>query len=300
MANLKVGSARIDENGNATGGKAGDQTGKEVSTQDYYVHSKGWYLLRPKSVEIANVIANAMLSACNNDNIGYDQSNRNGVITQLKVYGSLAKIAVATESDCSSLVRACCIEAGIEVGDFTTGNEATVLGATGMFEAKVSVTASTTLYNGDVLVTKTKGHTVVVVSGNARATTHSGSTASSGAYSVGDTVNFTGCLHYTSSYANGVAKACKAGQAKVTAVSAGNAHPYRLKAVAGKGSTVYGWVNAGDISGAGSPVKTYTVKAGDTLSKIAKANGTTVDTLVALNGIKNKNLINVGQVIKLP
>lgn len=300
MANLKVGSARIDENGNATGGKTGDQTGKEVSTQDYYVHSKGWYLLRPKSVEIANAIANAMLSACNNDNIGYDQSNRNGVITQLKAYGSLAKIAVATESDCSSLVRACCIEAGIEVGDFTTANEATVLGATGMFESKVAVTASTTLYNGDILVTKTQGHTVAVVSGNPRATTNSGATASSGAYSVGDTVKFTGCLHYTSSYANGVAKACKAGQAKVTAVSAGNTHPYHLKAVAGKGSTVYGWVNAGDISGAGSSVKTYTVKAGDTLGKIAKAQGTTVDTLVSLNGITNKNLINVGQVIKLP
>lgn len=34
--------------------------------------------------------------------------------------------------------------------------------------------------------------------------------------------------------------------------------------------------------------------------KIAKKYGTTVDTLVALNGIKNKNLIYVGQIIKLP
>ena len=32
----------------------------------------------------------------------------------------------------------------------------------------------------------------------------------------------------------------------------------------------------------------------------AKKYGTTVDTLVKLNGIKNKNLINIGQVIKLP
>ena len=42
------------------------------------------------------------------------------------------------------------------------------------------------------------------------------------------------------------------------------------------------------------------VQPKDTLSKIARAYGTTVDTLVALNGIKNKNLITVGQVIKLP
>lgn len=67
-------------------------------------------------------------------------------------------------------------------------------------------------------------------------------------------------------------------------------------------ATVYGWVNAGDISGktGGGSVKTYTVVKGDTLSKIAKKYGTTVDTLVKLNGIKNKNLINIGQVIKLP
>ena len=43
-----------------------------------------------------------------------------------------------------------------------------MLAKTGRFEDKVSVTASTVLYNGDVLVTKSKGHTVVVVSGNPR------------------------------------------------------------------------------------------------------------------------------------
>lgn len=46
--------------------------------------------------------------------------------------------------------------------------------------------------------------------------------------------------------------------------------------------------------------KTYTVKSGDTLSAIAKEFGTTVQVLVDLNSIKNKNLIYVGQVIKLP
>lgn len=129
----------------------------------------------------------------------------------------------------------------------------------------------------------------------------SGSTSNGAAYAVGDVVNFTGCLHYTSSYSTATAKACKAGQAKVTAVNKSGAHPYHLQAVTGKGSTVYGWVNAADISGlVSSASNTYTVVKGDTLSKIAKKYGTTVDTLVALNGIKNKNLITVGQVIKLP
>jgi murein DD-endopeptidase MepM/ murein hydrolase activator NlpD len=44
---------------------------------------------------------------------------------------------------------------------------------------------------------------------------------------------------------------------------------------------------------------TYTVVKGDTLTKIAARNGTTVQALVALNAIKNANLINVGQVLKL-
>lgn len=44
---------------------------------------------------------------------------------------------------------------------------------------------------------------------------------------------------------------------------------------------------------------TYTVQKGDTLSKIAKANGTTVEALAKLNNITNVNLIYVGQVLKL-
>jgi murein DD-endopeptidase MepM/ murein hydrolase activator NlpD len=45
--------------------------------------------------------------------------------------------------------------------------------------------------------------------------------------------------------------------------------------------------------------KTYTVVKGDNLTKIAKANGTTVAALVKLNKIKDKNLIFVGQVLKV-
>lgn len=45
---------------------------------------------------------------------------------------------------------------------------------------------------------------------------------------------------------------------------------------------------------------TYTVKSGDTLSKIAAKYNTTVDILAAYNGIKDPNKIYVGQVIKIP
>ncbi|MCD8364706.1 MAG: hypothetical protein LUC83_02605 [Clostridiales bacterium] len=173
MATIYIGSARHDENGKYTGGAAGDQTQKsstndtvgEVSMQSFYVHSKGWYIIRPKSVSVANAIAAAMKTLCNNSNVGYDQGNRNGVIT----YGVDTK--TKTECDCSSGVRACVIKgAGKDPGNFTTANEATVLAKTGLFNDKVAYVsqAKTPVYNGDILVTKTKGHTVIVVSGNAR------------------------------------------------------------------------------------------------------------------------------------
>ena len=50
---------------------------------------------------------------------------------------------------------------------------------------------------------------------------------------------------------------------------------------------------------ANSSYVTYKVKKGDTLSKIAKANNTTIDALVKLNAIKNPNVINIGDVLKI-
>lgn len=49
----------------------------------------------------------------------------------------------------------------------------------------------------------------------------------------------------------------------------------------------------------GSSSVTYTVKSGDTLSGIAAKYGTTYQKLAQINGIKNPNLIHVGQVIKI-
>ena len=156
-----IGSARHDEHGNCySGGKAGDHTGQEVSMQKFYVHKKGWRVLRAKSSEIANKLAEAMIIACNNENIGYDQSERGGVIT----HGIDSE--VKTECDCSSLVRSCIIYAsGKDVGDFNTSNELSVILKSGLFKDVGSYEQGDTLYNGDILVTRTKGHTVIVVSG---------------------------------------------------------------------------------------------------------------------------------------
>lgn len=165
-----IGSARHDEAGKYTNGYKGDQLQKaipdisgEVSFQNFYIHKKGWYILRPKNKEIADLIALKMKVACNNANIGYSQTDRLGVIK----YG--IDTTTKTNCDCSSLVRECIKEAsGIDVGNFTTANEATVLEKSGLFCTRISYTTGANLYAGDILVTKTKGHTVVVVEGNDR------------------------------------------------------------------------------------------------------------------------------------
>lgn len=55
--------------------------------------------------------------------------------------------------------------------------------------------------------------------------------------------------------------------------------------------------NSGSTKGAGS--STYRVRKGDSLSKIASRNGTTVARLCKLNGLKTTSKLQVGQKIKL-
>ena len=64
---------------------------------------------------------------------------------------------------------------------------------------------------------------------------------------------------------------------------------------------LYNWVKTDTFTtnNGNNNVETYTVVKGDTLWSIAKKFNTTVDELVRLNNIKNKNLIYVGQVLKL-
>lgn len=162
---IKFGSARIDENGNILGGRAGDQTGREVCTENYYVHSQGWVILRAKSATLAKMIASAMSMACANDHIGYNQLLRNTLYTEAQKVGfDISKVTKNVNTDCSALVRVCLAYGGVKVRDFNTSSEKSVLLGSGQFD-EVAFGGSESLYNGDILVTKTKGHTVVVVSG---------------------------------------------------------------------------------------------------------------------------------------
>lgn len=165
-----IGSARIDSKGNISGDEGGDQKQKsapdysgEVSMQEFYIHKKGWYVLRPKDAALAERLSERMKAACNNAMIGYSQGSRNEIIVQG------INTTKKCNCDCSSLVRECVIEAsGKDPGNFNTGNEALYLMATGLFEEKIEFTANMNLFIGDIIVTKSKGHTGIICEGNAR------------------------------------------------------------------------------------------------------------------------------------
>lgn len=169
-----IGSAHIDEHGNARGGQAGDQTGKEISTQKWYLHDKGWVCIRAKDATVREKIAQAMQAACDNDKIGYDQSQRDTLYTVAQKVGfDVSKVTTACETDCSALVRVCCAFAGIKVASFRTYNEVKTLTATGHFASTTSpkyTTCPDYLLRGDILCTRESGHTVVVMNNGAKAT----------------------------------------------------------------------------------------------------------------------------------
>ena len=123
----------------------------------------------------AKELANAMKEACANDNIGYNQEKnaRLGVFRAVKFGTKIANISEPTDCDCSGLVLACILQAfGVELANFNTSSEPSVLEKSGLFEDPVEIKSEADLKAGMILVTKTKGHTVIVteVSGTTKNT----------------------------------------------------------------------------------------------------------------------------------
>lgn len=184
MAAVQLACASIDERGRISGGKAGNQTGRELRIRNYYVHSKGWRVLRCIHPEMRPLIAAAMKAAVNNRNIGYDQNQRNTLYRQVQNAGfDPAKATTPCETDCSALVRVAVLYAlrkcgnGTSIADFYTANEASILLKSGLFtemEGTRYTRRSDYLCAGDILVTRTKGHTEVVLNNGSRADTTAG------------------------------------------------------------------------------------------------------------------------------
>lgn len=181
---VKIGHSSIDENGKARGGKAGDQSKKEVCVRSWY--NKPWdFVLRPIDPDLAERSAVACEKGCANDLIGYDQNERNTLNTVAKsVDYDLEKINVECECDCSSFMTVCAIAGGSKViygsNAPTTSTMKSAFTKSGDYDvltAKKYLSSDTYLKRGDILV-KAGSHTVMVLEDGA------GSKVSDNPYSV--------------------------------------------------------------------------------------------------------------------
>ena len=83
-----------------------------------------------------------------------------------------SKVKVKVDTNCAKSVVCCIRYAGINVGDFYTGNEVEVCEKTGAFDILKDdkyCKSSDYLLEGDILVTRTSGHTVVVLTDGPKA-----------------------------------------------------------------------------------------------------------------------------------
>lgn len=167
MSTVYIGHAVGDENGRASGGDAGNQNGKELRTSAWYLNPKGWRVFRAKDRDTARRIAEDMRRACKNMNIGYDQWQRGTLYAAASlVEFDCSRVDTPCETDCSALVRVCLAYAGIRTANFNTVSEPARLIVSGKFIELTDdkyTKGSAFLMEGDILVTRVKGHTCVVL-----------------------------------------------------------------------------------------------------------------------------------------
>lgn len=168
-----IGNAVGDENNKVRGGEPGDQTGKELKIQPWYLNKKGWRVFRAKDAETAKRIADDMRMACDNPDIGYDQKQRNTLYTvSAPLDFDAGRVTTPCECDCSSLVRVCLAYAGIKTKDFNSVSGPARILATGKFIELTDdnhTKESAYLCTGDILCTKTKGHMAAVLNDGPKA-----------------------------------------------------------------------------------------------------------------------------------
>lgn len=103
---VQISNSGSDERGKYSGGTAGDQTGNEWKIRDWY--SRPWScVLRHPDPQVRNKLVELEIKAAKNDNIGYDQYQRQTYWNELVKAGyDPSKIDTKCESDCSAGVIA--------------------------------------------------------------------------------------------------------------------------------------------------------------------------------------------------
>lgn len=171
---VKIAHAVGDENGKARGGKAGDQTGKEVLVTNWYKRSGGWDVcLECTDEQLASDAADIAVRIANDDSFGYDQDQRMTAYKAIMAAGGDIESASDSELDCSVLVFIAYKLAGLDIEIGYTGNLESRFMATGKFiahrESKY-LTSGDYSKKGWIYLTKGK-HTAIVVSNGIKSNT---------------------------------------------------------------------------------------------------------------------------------
>ena len=128
------GWASQSEHGTVTG-RAGDQTGREVKTGNWYNFGQT-AVYRWKNRSYANTYGSIIKYWCNNANVGYDQYERTTLGAWCKNHAWSYKVSVPVETDCSKMVGDginCTLKKQAIPSDIYTGNLDRYLMATGLF-----------------------------------------------------------------------------------------------------------------------------------------------------------------------
>lgn len=130
---IRICHAVCDENGNAYGGKAGDQTGKEIRVQKWY--DRPWdAVIVPKDPVMADAAAEFCERIAESPLYGYNQKARTAGYKAIIKSGYDVEHSDGGDFDCSSLVSACYIFAGSKVGICYTGSLERVFRQSGEFD----------------------------------------------------------------------------------------------------------------------------------------------------------------------
>lgn len=306
MSTIRIAHASGSEKGTIRG-TAGDQTGKEVCIRSWYPHSKGWVTLRCTVPGMADHIAYAGEVIAKDSNVGYDQYQNQTLWNLLKENGfDIKNIDTDVETDCARLMRVCIQYAAMQMGlnvtipDFYTASMASVLVKTGLFEkltaAKYNIQDSF-LKRGDIQVTKTKGHTWVILDNGDKITTVK-------VYALGDRLLEKGCkgndVEALQTRLNTLKFDCGKVDGEFGTKTEKAVEAFQ-KAAGINVDGQFGKESFKALKAMESYTK-YTVKAGDSLWKIAAATlgkGSRYTEIVKLNNLTGST-IKVGQVLKIP
>lgn len=168
---IKFAHAVCDENGKASTGLPGNQSGKELRISSWY--KDNWTcVLRCKDENKRLKMALFAIDCVKNMNIGYCQDRRNTLKKELSLVNfNVKELKNKCDCDCSSLMTVCAESVGINIEYTSSGNAPTtrtmekIFGKTKMFDILKDdkyLKSDLNLITGDIIV-KAGSHTAMVI-----------------------------------------------------------------------------------------------------------------------------------------